>query len=325
MPENQPNVNAEYNENLKKNHELDGALLSLYNKPETQEELQERVHILKEIPDRIDTPKVLIKLGDPAKADKYVYMQDDEGREYVIALPIDKAEYHREIANFARKLYGKDFNVIGGGYLSVRDGKLIVHGSSGSYGEAPKRVVSLVQEALPDIEVVDESPKEASNIEYKKTIDSIKDSVQSELYSVVFGDLAVRMGYDMTMMPKTADGAPDMAYMVYRSENGGSFGVDTLFAGLRKEDHSFVIKDLAITRWEMRDVSVKVEGDNVIAEFESSGEKNTLTFPLKELAQQKPYTDLNDAENNILGMYRDNQAIYKLPGTKNKTRHGLVS
>ena len=38
-------------------------------------------------------------------------MRDEDGRDYVIALPIQKRAYHKDIVNFCRKLYGKELEL----------------------------------------------------------------------------------------------------------------------------------------------------------------------------------------------------------------------
>ncbi len=324
--ERKPQItNIEHNDNLTNIHHLDDEIKRLYSKPENQEELADRVRILKEIPENLNTPKVIVKLGDPTKADKFVYMHDSDGKEYVIAMPIDKMDYHRQIANFARKLYGKDFKVYGGGYLSVRDGSLVVHGSSGSYGNFPSRTVSILREAFPNINVVDESPsvveQEAVNKEYKITLESIKDPIQSELYSVVSGDLGIKMGYDSTSTPLSIEGKEDISYMVYRSENGGSFGVDTIFTARKKEDHSLIVKEIAITRWAVHNVKARFDGDIVTFEFTTNGENKTLSFPIGEIDSVETFSDLNESEKIILKMYKDNQVLFS---EKNKIRHGSI-
>lgn len=320
-----PISNTEHNDNLGKLHHLDDEIKRFYSKPENQDELVERTRILKEIPDDLDTPKVLVKLGDPAKADKFVYMHDNEGKEYLIALPIDKMDYHRQIANFARKLYGKDFEVDGGGYLSVRDGSLVVHGSSGSYGEFPTRVISILKEAFPNVNIVDESPAivegKRANKEYADILESIKDPVQSELYSVVVGDLGVKMGYDSTMIPIPIEGLGSAACMVYRSENGGTFGVDTIFVARKKEDHTLEAKEVAITRWAIHDISAQADGDNITLEFTTDGKKEKLHFPIEGSSDTEPYSDLSESEKIILKMYKDNQFVFEA-GAKTKVLHG---
>jgi len=298
--------------------------MRLYRRPEDSEEMNEGVRIIKDIPEAMNTPKVLVKLGTPAVADKFVYMKDSADREYVIALPFDDKGYHRDIVNFARKLYGQDFNVDGGGFLQMRDGKLIVSGQSEAYGEAPKRVVSILKEALPDLEVVDESPKEGANVALKKALEKIPDSFKKELYSAVVGDLGVRMGFDMTMLPKEIDGLPDAAYMIYRSENGSSFGVDTLFTGIRKSDNTISVHPAAMTRWNMEDVSVRGEADQIVISFTTNGETHELQISIQELDKKEPYSDLNDGEKAILDMYKANQFVYKDNPNPIKTWHGAI-
>ena len=132
-----------------------------YEKPKTHEELVENIKKLTEIPESKDHPKVVIKLGDPEKEHKFVYMEDTEGRKYVIALPIEKFEYHRDIIKFMNKLVQRETKkrveierVRGGGWVKLRGERLIIGKSSGDFGEAPKEeVAGILKEAFPEIEI----------------------------------------------------------------------------------------------------------------------------------------------------------------------------
>ena len=132
-----------------------------YKKPQTHEELWENVKKLKEIPESKDHPKVIIKFDSPEEEEKFVYMEDTEGRKYVIALPIKKFEYHRYIKNFMNNLIQRETKnkveikkVIGGGWIKLRNDRLIIYGASGDFGEAPKEeVAKILKEAFPEIEV----------------------------------------------------------------------------------------------------------------------------------------------------------------------------
>jgi len=212
-----------------------------YKKPETPEELAENMKILKEIPEDVTDPKVVIKLGSPEEAHKFVFMEDEDKRQYVIALPIDKKGWHAEIANFSRRLYKKDIHAIGGGYIHTEGDKLIVDGTSGSYGEAPKEAVrKILQKKFPDVEIeayslADYDAKRKEE-EYRKTLESMENTIQKELYAEVLDRKAIKLGLDYTSKPKNIEGADDFAYMVYSSENGSSFGFDTLYIGFKDKN-----------------------------------------------------------------------------------------
>ena len=110
-----------------------------YKRPKSQEELVENMRTLKRLPADTSTPKVIIKLGDPRESHKFVFMEDEDARKYVVCLPIGKKSMHTEITNFTRRLYKKDISVVGGGYMHTKENKLIIDGTSGTYGEAPKK------------------------------------------------------------------------------------------------------------------------------------------------------------------------------------------
>jgi hypothetical protein len=81
-------------------------------------------------------------------------MRDQDKRDYVIALPIDKKANHRDIVEFCKKLYKKDLKVLGGGFISTEGDKLIIEGESGDFGKADKtRVAEILQEAFPTLKV----------------------------------------------------------------------------------------------------------------------------------------------------------------------------
>ena len=132
-----------------------------YKKPKTHEELVKNIKILKEIPESKDHPKVVIKLGNPKWEHKFVYMEDTEGRKYVITFPIEKFSYHARIRDFMDKLIQRETKnkvaikkVIGGGWVKLRGERLIIGKSSGDFGEAPKEeVAKILKEAFPEIEI----------------------------------------------------------------------------------------------------------------------------------------------------------------------------
>lgn len=127
---------------------------NFYKKPETHEELVENMRILKEIPEDITDPKVVIKLGNPEVPHKYVTMADGDKREYVIAMPIERKVNHRDIVELAEKLYEKSFSNISGGYISIEGNKLVIRGSSESFGRADNRhIAEILRKKFPDLEI----------------------------------------------------------------------------------------------------------------------------------------------------------------------------
>lgn len=306
-------TNKEHNKQLKDVHELDEKIEQFYNKPETDEELTRRVGIIREIPDDINTPKVLLKLGDPTRPDKFVHMRDEDGREYVIALPIEKRAYHRDVANFCRQLYKKDLKVIGGGYIKQENGKIVVYGQSQDFGEANKETVkAIIQQALPDVEIeaVSLKSEEVSRKrkDYTDALEKITSEVGKDLYANVVERKGIRMGYDMATRPQTVEGShDDMAWMIYRSENGRSFGMDTLFLGYKDKNHTLNTKELAQTRWNLSVRDAKIENDVLILTFESDGQAHTISQPIDILDNLEMFSNLGEFENQILDYYKQFQ------------------
>lgn len=125
-----------------------------YSKPENHDEMVENMKILRELPEDISDPKVVIKLGNPEIAHKYVTMKDEDGREYVIAMPIENKKFHHEIVALAEKLYQKKFSDISGGYINIDGDRLIVRGASEGYGRGDnKHVVEILQKKFPELKV----------------------------------------------------------------------------------------------------------------------------------------------------------------------------
>lgn len=310
-------LNTEYNKNLKEKFSLDEKIEQFYSKPESDEELSRRVGIIKDIPENINTPKVLLKLGDPSRPDKFVHMKDEDQRDYVIALPIEKRAFHRDIANFCRKLYGKDLKVLGGGWIKNENGKLVVYGESQGFGEANKDAVkNILTQAFPDIEIETISLAQQKNSkkqeEYNKTLEKLNSEVKKDLYADVVQSKATRMGYDMTVLPKTISGSDEnMAYMIYRSENGSSFGIDTLYLGYKNQDKSFNTKEIAQTRWNLEVSESKIENGMLILNIKTEGKDIKISQPVDSIENIELMSNLNDTEKTILDMYKNNQFVYQ--------------
>jgi len=309
--------NIEHNKNLKENFSLDERIEQFYSKPETEEELNRRVGVIRDIPENIDTPKVLLKLGKPDGADKFVHMQDEDERDYVVALPIEKRAFHRDIANFCRQLYKKDLKVLGGGWIKNEDGKLVVYGQSQDFGEASKEFVkNILVQAFPDIEIeaVSLRSEEISKIqgEYINTLEKIDNEVAKDLYANVVQREGIRMGYDSTVLPQVIEGSDDeMFQMIYRSENGSSFGIDTLHLGYKDKNNILKTKELAQTRWNLYVKDAEVKDGILTINFNSGGENHTISQPIDSLEGTEKFSNLNETEKIILEAYKKNQFVYQ--------------
>lgn len=302
-------------DDLVKQQNVTSKIEQFYKKPETQEELVKNMRILKEIPEDVSDPKVIVKLGSPDTGHKFVLMEDEDKRHYVIALPIEKKAFHRDIANFSRKLYQKDLRVIGGGYIHTEGEKLVVDGTSGDFGEAPKNVVrEILKRKFPDVDIealslkdYDQKLKEKN---LRQTLESLETTVQKELYIDVLNK-AVKLGSDYTKLPEQIAGRKDLAYMIYSSENGSSFGFDTLYLGYKDKNGEIKSKDVLRGRWYIRVNQVNVDENNIYFKYRIGDEEKKLTIPLDKIGEFETVTNLNDVEKELLKMYKENQDVFK--------------
>ncbi len=300
----------------KDNEILSSEIRRLYHKAVSQEELIQGMRILKEIPEDISDPKIIIKLGNVDKSHKFVFMEDEDGRKYFIALPIEKKEMHSEIANFTRRLYKKDIHVIGGGYIHTEGDKLIIDGTSESYGEAPKNIIKeILQTKIPNMEIesnflVDMDMKNKEN-KYKNMLKSLKTTVQQELYADVLDHRAIKLRCDYTSKPKNIEGNNDLAYMIYSSENGSSFGFDTLYIAYKNKGGEIKSKDIVRTRWYMHIDEIKIEDNCIKIKYTTSDKEYTVTVPLDDIKNFDMISNLEEAENQLVEMYKSNQVLLK--------------
>jgi len=290
----------------------------LYKKPTTQEELYENIKILREIPEDEMGPMVIVKLGDPGKDHKFVYMTDQDGREYVIAMPIEKKSMHRDIANLCRRLYKKDLHVVGGGYIHTDGNKLVIDKTSGDYGQAPKeRVKQILETKFPNIEIEAYTLKDSEGINeearLREMLDSLDSDVQRELYTDVLNSKAIKLGFDYTSKPKQIGDNKDFAYTVYSSENGSSFGFDTLYIGFKNKAGEIISKDILREKGyiHIRDVGIDSEKNVLNVDYIIDGKKEALSIPLDELEDFEMKFDLDEVEEKIFKMYKDMQPIFE--------------
>lgn len=286
-----------------------------YRKPRTHEELIENIRILKEIPEDASDPKVIVKLGSPEKSHKFVLMEDEDGRKYLICLPIEVKAYHADIVEFATKLYGKKFTVKGGGFIHTEGEKLIVDGRSEAYGEAPKREVEeILKKKFPDLEIEARSLKEQAKLErekrLKRVLESLKNDFQRAFYQRVL-DEAIKLGCDYTKFPEQIGGREDLAYMIYSSENGQNFGFDTLYLGYRDKNNVVKIKAILRERWYIRIIEVGIEGNQIRFKYRIGSEEKELTIPLDKIEEFEMVDNLEAQERELVEMYKNMQEFYR--------------
>ena len=126
-----------------------------YAKPATRQELVKNTKTLIDIPTNVKEPKIIIKLGEIKKRHKFLLFKDKTNSQlYFVCLPIEKKANHRDISDFVRKLYKKDFQLLDGGYVHTEKNKLIVDGIS-DICEIGDRVIieEMLKKKFPDIEI----------------------------------------------------------------------------------------------------------------------------------------------------------------------------
>ncbi|MFZ2975778.1 MAG: hypothetical protein WA055_04115 [Candidatus Moraniibacteriota bacterium] len=144
-----------------------------------------------------------------------------------------------------------------------------------------------------------------------RELSKISTNVGRKLYADVIKNKAVNMGYDKISLPISIHGSDGcIAYMHYQSENGSSFGVDTLYVGYEDVNHKFNTKEIAQTRWPMHEIDVQME--NGLIKLNISMRDNNsiqITHPLDALEDITVASDLSELEKNILNMYKANQDV----------------
>lgn len=142
-------------------------------------------------------------------------------------------------------------------------------------------------------------------------LSKIDTSVGRKLYTDVVKQKAIHMGYDKISLPKTVPGSDErISYIVCQSENGSSFGVDTLYIGYEDADHTFQIKEVAQTRWPMLETNAKIENGILRLNIETSySDPIQISHPIDALDNIQTVSDLSEIEKSILDMYKVNQNL----------------
>ena len=101
--------------------------------------------------------------------------------------------------------------------------------------------------------------------------------------------------------------------MIYKSENGSSFGVDSMFL-LYKEKHEIKIKQVLQARWHLHVDRISVNEGILRVEYTADDQKSVVEVPIEELDGLETKTTLSDTDKVLLKMYQDNQFIFRDSG-----------
>ncbi|MCK4967465.1 MAG: hypothetical protein KAS12_00290 [Candidatus Aenigmarchaeota archaeon] len=140
---------------LKYMGKINKTIEQFYTKPKTHQELVKNIKELTDVSISVEHPKIIIKLGEIKKRHKFLLLKDKaNGQLYFICLPVEKKENHRDILEFAEKSYGKDFQLLDGGYVHTEDNKLIVDGISDIWVTGDREIIeNILRKRFPDIEI----------------------------------------------------------------------------------------------------------------------------------------------------------------------------
>lgn len=101
-------------------------------------------------------PEILFDIADNV-TQKFIYLTDYEGQDYLISLPKEKAEFHNDILEYAIKHYGKDknFDIHGGGKIRIDGDTIYLSDKSKVFGEADKqKVTEILKKVYPKSNIV---------------------------------------------------------------------------------------------------------------------------------------------------------------------------
>src|ERR1700675_1793522 len=102
----------------------------------------------------MDQPEILFDIA-PDVNQRFVHLTDDEGRDYLVSLPKEKAEFHSDILTYANDHFGKKLNPHGGGKIKISDNIIHLSGKSNVLGDFNKeKVTEILKKAYPKSSVV---------------------------------------------------------------------------------------------------------------------------------------------------------------------------
>lgn len=99
-------------------------------------------------------PENLFDIAENIKQ-RFIHATDDSGKEYLISLPKEKAEFHSDILSFAEGYYNTKLQQHGGGKIRKNKNIFYLSGKSNVFGDFDKgKVAELLKRAYPQSEVL---------------------------------------------------------------------------------------------------------------------------------------------------------------------------
>jgi hypothetical protein len=258
---------------------------------------------------------------------------------WLVGLPRVAFPYHKDIVAFIKSELpeGTVAAVRGGGNLTMQGETIVLTGSSGDYGVMPpetsramknyiricqqfdysnnslfsassEQISELTHRVMPAWRVreVDKAAKER----FGDVIAKMPHAVERAMYGQVCAN-AVRLGYDQTSLATVVEGREDVAYMLYSSENGSSFGFDTLYVGRKTPEGYVVTAPVARERWYINGITSDwTEDGKLVLSYEADGQTKTVQVDLARLGGDEIVSSLSNAEEDLVKMYGELQAAY---------------
>lgn len=242
---------------------------------------------------------------------------------YLIALPINEYPMHRDIVKYANNkynLYVPTFR-ISGGYIKKDENKIVISGSSGDYGEADKDIVEkIIKTNYPDqkVEIIEEYYENYKKP--KKEKEKFDTDIQYKMYQEILKQ-SFKLGKDyISIKPTLIDNNPSLAYMVYSSENGSSFGFNTLYLAFKNKNGNIKYKAIVQNKDYLHIKKVTSKNNIVNITYKSNGNTKNIEIDIKNLDTYITENNFDEVDKEILNMYAQMQSIlpYIDPLYKNK-------
>lgn len=255
------------------------------------------------------TGKVIFNINEGEEA-KFIYGTTKD-QEVVCALPLNQYGFHREIY---QKLKSEEISLekVSGGFVQNESDRIILHGSSESYGQAPMEHVKELLEEETGKEVVYKRDKdfkqEKRERKFQEVLGNFESELEREAYRAVY-DLGTRAGYDYMQKPVTTG---DCSLIIFSTENGSSFGFDTLWLNYNGLE-GMITKPISYERGYIQNNSIKANqnGNELDISYSSSDGIRNLQIPLYNLENYQPASHLSSIDEELKRMYEQKQEIYK--------------
>jgi hypothetical protein len=262
--------------------------------PTTEDVLSQLPFLGKETP----TPNITLEMRDPSQ--KFIFGQDEAGQKYVISKPL---AYHRDILEDFRRQSGILLQEVSGGFIEKSEDSYAIYGLSESFGAAPlEEVKELLEQEGLQVEInsaLDRSIKEEEG-KFSYYLTGLPEFVKQVAKKVK--EVAILGGFDK-MKPPTQI-SDNLACVLYSTENGGTFGFDTLYVG-KKTETGVSIHPLVRQRWRMLDVQAEIKGDNLSITYTGDNGQESLTINQNELPDEPIINSLTQTDRILLNLYAE--------------------